>query len=208
MRAAKAILAAGPPAPPSSDGGDDSTGDVAGAAVVSAAAASACATAATPDKTSSGYEPGGPEDKLFRYCAAKWSSGLWNSKDLATLSQLVGDAGGRGLEKFAVPLGSRGSNHSRKIQTALGVRDLSDVLYYADVPVYNADKNVRESMRMPIRLPVELLYFCWKETPQELDLGALDPEDYRTSQYTSHPIVRAQADGSVVPVGLYTDKVA
>eukprot|EP00959_Pyramimonas_sp_CCMP1952_P031750 666138-Pyramimonas_sp.AAC.1 len=149
---------------------------------------------------------GGPRPSQF--CAGKWAGGQWNSKDLVTLAHLAKESEGRGLETLTVGAGKSGRNESRNIQRALGVASLDEYLYRVSVPLFDANANKNELTTFPMRLPHEIIYNAAIDSPSDLNLGAVDPHNYMTRQYLGHPIVRRFGAGRVLPVGIYTDKLA
>ncbi len=66
------------------------------------------------------------------------------SKDVTSVSWLISQAGGDGVADLALDPSLKGDNSNRHVISRLGLADLGDSLYFAEVPLWDRALN-RES---------------------------------------------------------------
>eukprot|EP00959_Pyramimonas_sp_CCMP1952_P086632 1811936-Pyramimonas_sp.AAC.1 len=60
----------------------------------------------------------------------------------------------------------------------------------------------------PIRLPVDVSWQCLQDYPAELDIARSNPAGYATQTCLNHPIEVQCGRLAVLPIGIYSGKVA
>jgi hypothetical protein len=91
------------------------------------------------------------------YCLGKWANSDWDNKTLCDVAWFATKAGARGMSDFAVNPEASGSNHSKKVRSALKL-DLDRELYtLSDLPVWDSKSNKRTTTSFALRLPHEAL---------------------------------------------------
>ena len=154
--------------------------------------------------------PGSADGKELRDNVLKiWKKSRLNFKELSEIGHAASRSNGQGLETFITKPGTKGNNCSRKTSSALKVRrkDLKAELTYIKCPIFNANRNKRVVVDMPMRLPTNCIKSIIEENPGS-SLTRDQPVDaYAVPSFLGHPLVKEHGATNVLPLRMYSDKV-
>ena len=145
---------------------------------------------------------------LRRYILTLWVGSELDNKLVTTLCYFITSAGGAGVADLGLDPALKGRNHARKLKEVLPTAVLGNMVIARGVPYYNSKTSTRDHCDFMIRSPLEAIASDYKRYPADYDANNFDTDDWDVPIIMGHPLIAEHGIHAVVPLGLYTDKIA